>query len=210
MRKVLPVLLCIALVACNQEKELLTPDDAVNIELSHDQQSIDNFITSKIQKGNIFDWVSASDEMIHSAAMLSDKILAIGYQPKDSGVDEDVIGTTDKLPNEWLALRDETLDKVLAEERRMTGDPKLALADILPFGLDDEIPTIAVQVTSLRTVTALRSQETIRYVEPMGYEYTAATAKSSAGCGSQPNYNIRSYDYSQTSSYNAKIPWNFN
>jgi hypothetical protein len=92
----------------------------------------------------------------------------------------------------------------------MTGDPKLALADILPFGLDDEIPTIAVQVTSLRTVTALRSQETIRYVEPMGYEYTAATAKSSAGCGSQPNYNIRSYDYSQTSSYNAKIPWNFN
>lgn len=210
MRKVLPVLLCIVLVACNKEKELITPEAPETIELSHDQQSIDNFITSKIQKGNVFDWSSASDEMIHSAAHLSDNIMAIGYQPLDSGLDEEVIGTTEKLPSQWIKERDNTVDIILAEERRMTGNPKLGLDEILPFGLDDEIPTLAVKVTSLRSVKALRTMETIRYVEPMGYEYTAATAKSSAGCGSSPNYNINQYDYTQTDTYNAKIPWNFN
>jgi len=181
-----------------------------NIEpavLNYQSAEIDDFITSKIQKGQVFDWSSASDEMVHSAAMLSDEIVAIGYQPLGAEKDEDVIGTFDKLPKEWLDERDNIVDAILSEERRMAGDPNLSLADILPFGLDDEIPTIAIKTTSLKTIKAFRSQETIRYMEPMGYEYTAQAAAKSLGCGSAPNYNISPYDY--TTSYGSKIPWNF-
>lgn len=209
MKRILPLMLCILILSCNKEAEQIDKAPQA-VELQHDRTDIDNFIASKLQKGEVFDWSSASDEMIHSAAQLSDKIMAIGYQPLDAGVDEEVIGTTDKLSDKWISERDRTIDIILAEERRMTGDPKLDYEDILPFGLDDEIPTLAIQVTSDRSVKALRSMETIRYVEPMGYEYTASVAKSSAGCGSQPDYNINGNDYSTTSSYNTKIPWNFN
>ena len=108
-------------------------------------------------------------------------------------------------------MREGILQDILEEERRVTGDESLELSQILPFELDDQIPTLAVKITSLASLERLRSDVNIRYVEPMGYdpsEVKERELKSSSGCNGNPS-SINSSDYTNTSSYNAKIPWNF-
>ena len=191
------------------------PGELTNLQIDEAQfsrQEINDFIHGYTKKGKIFDWKYASPEMIHSAAHLSDEILAIGYSIDDQMDVKDFIGTTEKLPGTFLNRRSEVLYDLLQHERLSSGNNQLEVEDILPFELDDQIPTIEVKVTSLEAIQELMEDPLIRYVEPMGYELkeTKRNLKSSSGCSGNPDYGINSNDYTTTSGYNAKIPWNFN
>lgn len=205
--KKLVIYLSIALwfASCSTEVEYTEP---IQQEPNLTQEQIDAFIQKSLSQGIIFDWTTADPDMIHSALLHSDQILAVGYQI-EGVLAKDVIGLTDKLSTDWLSKRDEILDFILENERKTRAKNDLTLDDILPFGLDDEIPTISIAVTSLETVKALADRNDIRYTEPMGYEMKEELLKSSSGCDGSPNYSINSADYTTTSSYNAKIPWNF-
>ncbi len=170
---------------------------------------IDQFINKHLSKGEIFDWNVAPTEMIHSALLLSDEILAVGYTIGDRQDLSSVIGVGDKLSSDWLKKRDEIVSIALENEQKVRGNKELSAEEILPFGLDDEIPTLALHVTAVETVELLKNMDDIRYVEPMGYEMKQELQKSSSGCSGSPDYNINPNDYSITPSYNAKIPWNF-
>ncbi len=212
MQKITLFSLCLLLIiSCSEEAEF--ESHIIDSEPSLTRAEINDFISSKTQKDQIFDWSMATTTMIHSAAQLSDQLIAIGYQAEGHSDIENYIGTTDQLPKAFLDKRQEILDLVLDMEQKATGDQSLELSQIVAYGLDDEIPTLSLKITSLETVEALRDDESIRYVEPMGYDPQddpdVRQLKSSSGCDANPS-SLNGGDYTTTQSYNAKIPWNFN
>jgi len=189
----------------------LTSDLTQDSQTSFSRAEINSFIEDKTQKGNVFDWSDASIEMIHSAAQKSDEIIALGYKTDKYADMSTFIGTTDVLPEELLAKRQSIVDLVIEMESKHHNQ-NLELEDVLPFELDDQIPTLALKINSIETLRALEEHDDIRYIEPMGYdpgEETERSLKSSSGCSGSPG-SINSNDYTRTSSFNAKIPWNFN
>jgi len=199
--------LCV-LFSCSENLDQNLQQDESNSKILQPSE-INAFITESLESGEVFDWSTASNQMIFSALTQSDNILALGYTI-DPGMDiTSFIGTTEKLPADWIAKRDDILENILETEKIATDNPSLTLEEILPFGLDDVTPTISVVVHSRDVVNDMRSNQNIRYVEPMGYEYLFdSSLKSSFGCDDDPD-SINPGDYSNTSSYNAKIPWNF-
>jgi len=119
-----------------------------------------------------------------------------------------IVGIQEDLDDQWLSKRDEIIGDILERERAIRPDAQLTVESILPFGLDDDIPTISIQITDADLIKELKSRADIRYIEPMGYELKDEFLKSSFGCDGSPD-NINSADYTRTSSFNAKIPWNF-
>ncbi len=182
-----------------QEQEI----DTINYE------TIDQYILSYTNRGEIFHWSYAPAEMRFKAGMLSDSIFSFGYTLNGEKDLSKFIGQEKKLPKDWLDLRYKLLQELLSIERENRDNPQLALSDILPYELDDQIPTVALVLGSKESIEFLDSHDNIRYIEPTGYDLVRKELKSSSGCGNSPNYNINSADFSQTSSFNAKIPWNF-
>jgi len=191
--------------------------DEIPSEIEENQKTftkaeIDQFISSRTQKNQVFEWSEASIEMIHSAAQESDQIIAIGYQAPGYDDMAQFIGTTEELPDAFIQKRQEIINQVLEIESREIGEV-LSLSQILPYELDNTIPTIELRITSLAALQKLSLDHDIRYIEPMGYDPSEQSVdrqlKSSSGCSGSPD-NINSQDYTRTSSFNAKIPWNFN
>ena len=208
MKRYLPLLI-LFIISCTKENPDETSLAVANKDYSIGE--INDFINTKTQGNQIFDWSIAPTDMIHSAAELSDQIIALGYGISSEDDIENIIGTEDKLPPAFLQQRGELLEVILEMERKATRNQDLSLDKILPFNLDDEIPTLAVKITSIETIEYLREIPTIRYVEPMGYDPSDIQEKinkSSSGCGGNPS-NINGADFTTTSLYNAKIPWNF-
>ena len=202
-------LLILLLMSCAKEDIEMTSSEMLNKDFTIGE--INDFIDDSTQKGEIFDWLIAPLSMIHSAAKHSDQIIAIGYTLDSRQDMADFIGTQEKLPNAYLQKRSEILNKILESEKLATDNPELKLEEILPYELDDEIPTLAVKITSIETLALLQSDDNIRYVEPMGYDpadIKEQYKKSSSGCNGNPS-SLNGADYTNTSSYNAKIPWNF-
>ncbi len=194
--------------ACSKEGVAPTGQQSVPDQM-FTADEIKEFVVKTIHKEQkVFNWESASDEMLYSALMQSDEILTIGYQIDGFDNVEKWIGTEDRLPEQWIEQRTEILNQILLNEKAATQNENLKIEDLLPFELDNEIPTIAVKVTSFATIQELRNNPNIRYVEPMGYyPDSERNNKSDSGCGSQPDYNINSNDYTNSSTYNTKIPW---
>jgi len=198
------------LFSCQSDIGLDEGSDAVDI--SYTTTEIDDFITSFTDKGEIFDWKEASNSMIYSALVASDSIMAVGYaQQRDADLSE-IIGIQDQLSEELISVREEIINTVLQNEQLVRNRPDLKREDILPFGVDDEIPTLALHVSAKSSVELIAQGKYTRYHEPMGYEMQSKeiVLKSSSGCSGSPDYGINGQDYSNTQSYNAKIPWNFN
>ncbi len=210
MKKLLPfTLLFLLLMACSEEESFQTIETSEFKEYTNAE--IDAFIESKTNQGIIFDWQEAPIDMIHSAALASDELVAIGYTVNGQQDLSEVIGANEELPTEFLQKREDLLNSILESEREFTNNPDLVLKEILPYELDNNIPTLAVRITSPETLIMLESDVNIRYIEPMGYDpqfISGLQHKSSAGCGGNPS-SINSGDYTNTSSFNAKIPWNF-
>ncbi len=174
-------------------------------------QEINDFIDAKTSEGIIFDWSFAPIDMILSASNASDQLIAVGYTVNGIQNLENFIGVAETLPTEYLQERESLLNSILESERVETGNAALTLKDILPYELDDQVPTFAVKIASIETLAMLESDVNIRYIEPMGYDPTdidAVIKKSSSGCDGNPS-SINNGDYTNTPFYNAKIPWNF-
>lgn len=214
MNKLTTIIFSIILVTSCSDEFQTDNRSATSDGPEFSRSEINSFIQDHTNKGKVFDWESASTSMIHSAAELSDQIIAIGYTTDAVANIEDFIGNKESLPKSFIEKRDQILEQILASEKAYTNNTSLTLKDILPFELDNEIPTLAIKVTSLETLEDLRGDISIRYVEPMGYDFVAESTvitnqKSSSGCNGSPNYGINGNDYTNTTSYNAKIPWNF-
>ncbi len=199
------LIMAILLASCSSDSEVSNSSPQV---ISFDRVEIDQLINQTVSKGQIFDWEIAPADMIHSAALLSDSIISIGYTIAEQLDVASIVGIQEDLDDQWLSKRDEIIGDILERERAIRPDAQLTVESILPFGLDDDIPTISIQITDADLIKELKSRADIRYIEPMGYELKDEFLKSSFGCDGSPD-NINSADYTRTSSFNAKIPWNF-
>ena len=202
--KTLFALLCaLTIFSCNKEELRETQ----NHQLLTKSQ-LNALMQQTLDDGFLIHWEKFETEVVWSAGMQSDSLFAIGYTL--DGLDDisKIIHTIDPTSSKWADKRSEILGFVLDNEKEHTGNPKLEIGDLTPFGFDQILPRVVVQITNAQTIEQLSKDPTIRYIEPLGYHHEIAAEKSSSGCSGDPNYNINSNDYT-TVAPTSDVPWNF-
>lgn len=183
-------LLAFTAVSCKKE-EVENPSDIMSTN------DINSHLYREVEKQGVYNWSTASDELLWSAGMQSDSIFAIGYQPASFVDINSRMHDLNIESSEWIQVRDEILEFILIEEQKL--NPNKTIEDLLPFGYPTVVPSMAVYLTSFEAVQKLRVMGTIRYFEPMGYELPPLNAntndRSSSGCGGSPDYGLNPLDY---------------
>ncbi len=208
MRNSLPLVLLALVFLYGCAKESVTPDRSNGESDPISAAEMNDHIRSSIEQNGIFYWSSVSDHFLWSAGMQSDSIFALGYQTQGTQNIEETIHEIDIESTEWKNIRTELLDLVLEGEKALGLD--YTVEDLLPYGMPEVLPTMAVRITNPATISQLREMKEVRYLESMSYSIPSmsdvASDRSDSGCESDPNYNINSGDYS-TISPNVKQSW---
>lgn len=196
--------LALLIFSCSKDQN----DNQLSLEQSEplSKSEINHHIQTSLEKNGIFNWNSVDDHFLWSAAMQSDSIFSIGYQPVGFENLDDLIHEVDIKSSEWTEAQQTVLDLILEGEKAVK--PDATQASILPFGLPQVIPSMAVIITNPETVARLRQMEEVRYLESMGYTLPSMSlsGRSSSGCSGSPSYNLNSADYT-TISPNVKQSW---
>jgi serine protease len=194
-------LLAFTAVSCKKEN-VENPSDIMS------KNDINSALYRAVEEQGVFNWSTASDDILWSAAMQSDSIFAIGYQLEGFENINANMHTINIELNEWIQVRDEILDFLLLEEQKL--NPNKTIEDLLPFGYPTVVPSMALYLTSFEAIQKLRAMSTIRYVEAMGYELppleASSTDRSSSGCGGGPDYGLNPLDY-ETIAPGSKQSW---
>ena len=207
MYKFLPLLLLLVVAFSSCEIDDLANNETPTEQLlSRDQ--INQTLYQEIERNGTYNWSVASDELLWSAAMQSDSIFAIGFQPAGFQNIETEMHRIDLNAADWQAAQEQILQLILDGERAIGA--ATTREDLLPLGEAEVLPNMAVHFTNPATVGRLRVMSEVRYLEAMGYELPALNApaigRSDSGCGSSPNYNLNAADYT-TIAPNVKQSW---
>ena len=171
-------------------------------------ETINAFIKEQLRVNQQFEWSSASPEMIWSALQQKDNILSVGYKPSSiANIDNDMHRINIQDVN-WKNVKEKLIQQILASEQQL--DKTLTREQIL-LADDETLPFINVVVKNFETVKLLRSNNTVRYAEPMAYEPQPEIAPDSdSGCGSNTAEGglVAGIDYT-TIAPNAKQSWNY-
>lgn len=194
------------IVGCAKEK--ITTQTFENSSDPLTKAELNESIESSIKRNGVFHWSSVSDHFLWSAGMQSDSIFAIGYQTRGTSDLKSSIHQINIKSTEWIEIRDEILKLILEGEQKF--NPDLNVEDLLPFGMPEVLPTMAVKISNQETIERLRAMpDVVRYLESMSYEIpsmTVSAGRSSSGCNGSPDYNINDADYT-TISPNVKQSW---
>ncbi len=196
------------IVSCKKET---TNQATASAELL-DKNEINQTLYREIDKQGVYNWEAATNELLWSAAMQSDSIFSIGYQPAGFSSVNERMYEIDIESAEWIEASETLLKLILEEEKKV--NPSVTMDDLLPFGYPQGTPSLAVYFSSFTVIEQLRNHNMVRYFEPMGYELPPLNAppsnnRSSSGCGgSAPDYGLPLTDYS-TISPGAKESWHY-
>ncbi len=197
----------ILITACTSDRLEIKPERGEPI-LSLEE--LEETVLAQLNRGQVFDWQQASDQVIFSAGMQSDSLFAIGYRPAYVHNVEAMIHEIDIRSFAWKESREYLEQKILNFERSFTGNAQLKLTDLKPMGEVKHFPQLIVRITDPKLIEWLRQSSQVRFVEPLGFnmEDLSASYRSGSGCNGSPNYSINGNDY-QTISPGTKAPWNF-
>ena len=202
MRKTLILMILVVIASCSKEKLNNEDQDAL---MSVEQ--IDQQIINAMGSDQLWDWSQSDESMLYSALMQSDSILSVGYIVDGQTVETD-LGTARWDNEKMIAKRDQLLEELAAMESSYRG-AQISIDELLPFGRDNDIPNISIQINNPEVIEILVDRTDIRYVEPSGYYLQSQiTNRSSSGCDNDPDYNINADDY-ETIAPGCKEPWNF-
>lgn len=210
MRNLTPIalLMLVLLLGCAKEQIETKEETQKHSNDPLTEADMNQQIESILEDRGLFRWSDVDDHFLWSAAMQSDSIFALGYQLESSTDLNSTIHQIDIESTEWVETRDDLLDFILDGER--AANPEMTREDLLPYGMPNVLPTMAVRITNIETVKALRANtKVVRYLESMSYSLPSMKAtpgRSSSGCNGSPNYNINSADYT-TISPNVKQSW---
>lgn len=169
---------------------------------------MNDYLNSSIESSGVFNWSTVDAHFIWSAAMQSDSIFALGYQPTGIVDLDSKIHTIDIESSDWLKVRRDLLEMILEGEKEIGAAEKIN--DLLPHGKPNILPTMALRITNEKTIERLKEMDEVRYLEPMGYSipsmYQQAAIRSNSGCNGSPSYNLNSGDYN-TIAPNVKQSW---
>ncbi len=199
------VLLAFLLLACTDENSV-APEIEQQDPIA--KSEIDGTIISSLQENDEFNWREASDEMIWSALIHSDSILSVGYQPEGESNINGRISEIDVRQEAWIEVSENIVSNAVLIAQRE--DATIQEAD-LEIRKHEVLPFIDMKVSSLEVVKYLRSLQSVRYAEPLGYEVDFGSAgggriESNSGCSNDPDYGIPSSDFTNISP-GAKASW---
>lgn len=211
MRSYSPLALMVLLLFLGCAKEQIekeNPDLLNNPTDPLAKSEMNEQIEASIRRNGVFHWSEVDDHFLWSAAMQSDSTFALGYQTEGTTDLKSTIHRVNIESTDWIAVRSDILAIILEGEQKI--NPETELEDLLPYGMPEVLPTMAVRITNFETVKLLRAKpEIIRYLESMSYDIpsmTQASGRSSSGCSGAPDYNINSSDYT-TITPNVKQSW---
>lgn len=197
-------------VSCSKDNLDLNIDDQTS-ELEQENpltvQEINQIIDEQIQSKGDFNWNETSDFVLWSALKHGENILTIGYGSEKGDFQN-------RNSNEQISSKNKLLNIVHSIENKNS----LNKGEDLLINDNDILTIIDVKVDNMTTITELRKNSGIRYMEPAGYRYFQNTqyqqgksemqkSSSSSGCGKESEA-LSSSDYT-TITPGAKMPWNF-
>lgn len=193
------------LISCKKISE--TPEVNQDAETLIPAEQIDVFIKKAVVANNKFEWASASDVMLWSALQHKDNWMSVGYQPAGKQNVANELHLINIETPEWKTAKDKLLQLILVSEQQL--DKSLTLKNIL-VAADETLPFVNVVVKNLATIKLLRSNNLVRYAEPMAYEPgNEMSLVSSSGCGNLAEGGLaEGVDYT-TITPNTRQSWNY-
>jgi hypothetical protein len=203
--------LLLSVTACkkNQQDAVVVQNPSAAIA----QQNLDDAIKDQVIKTGHFDWISATDEMLWSALQYGDDVVSIGFKPANTSSDlSSSIHNINISQGAWASTKQSVLQSIYQQELQL--QPNLLFKNLEAYE-ENVLPVVNVHIKSLSTIKFLRSLNTVRYVEPMGYEpqsfvetLSSSGIQTSSGCGANVADNglMNGTDYAVISP-NAKQSW---
>ncbi len=204
----LPFLILSVLLLATCSKEEPFSEISSSERLSVDPMSkteINQFVTRQLIQHDRFDWAMGDSRLVWSAAVQSDSIVAVGYQPAGFENINERIHEVDIQSPAWRSAREKVLNFVLERTNELYPDINFTREDLLAFEADPVLPALDLYLFNERIIEELRSLPEVRYVDPMGYGAETAL-RSDSGCGVAPNPNIPTADY-RTVRPNVRVSW---
>ena len=173
------------------------------------KSEIDQFVYSQLEKTGEFWWSAADDQLLWSAAVRSDSMVSIGYQPADEKDLNSRIHLIDIQEEKWATVRQNLIDFIVTETNRAFPGKNYTAQDLMPFGEEAVLPFFDIKIFDKNILAKLRQMPEVRYADAIGYitEDMEVVYRSDSGCDAEPD-NVASSEYT-TVSPNAKVPWNF-
>lgn len=212
MKKILSIAFAAMILFVGCKKEEFKTDELPSQSDPLSKTEMNNYLRNSIEKNGVFHWSTVDANFNWSAGMQSDSIFAVGYQPNGT---TDLISKIHQINIEdptWKAVRTDLLNLILEGEKELQAAK--TIEDLLPHGMPNVLPTMAIRITNKNTIEKLINMSEIRYVEPMGYTLPSmntnqVSVRSSSGCDGSPSYNLNSNDYT-TIAPNVKKSWHQN
>ena len=210
MKKNLTLLLAFTLLfsACKKDQN----STSINLQQPEKRWSIkemDDFIVQTINdKQTVFDWKDAPADMLYSALISTDNIMAIGFKPADAK-DEDsqsYKATTDK---NWKSAKDALVKMIVESEQRANPSVDYSKFEI---GTDfDNLNAFYIKISNFETIQKLRQSPLVRYAYPSGYstEDHQLSQRGESGCDGYVGENLVAGTDYVTISPNAKQSWTY-
>ncbi len=173
-------------------------------------EELSEMAINSIDSKGIFHWSEMNDYIIWSAAVATDSIISLGYQPDGfMGLDES-IHLIDPNSGSWKVVREAILDFLISEYNRRYTYRTWVSEDILAFG-EKPLPYLNLRVWDYEILATLRNFSVTRYCEPMGFgiEESNNVDRSDSGCGGNvPAPNVPTSDF-YMAPQGAMVSWNY-
>ena len=209
-RILLSCALALSLFACQTEEQILPVDPAAPTELTprYSRAEINTIVQEHLfATDEVFDWNATSDEVMWSALTYSEHEVAIGYQPAGYENLNETIHQIDVNSGDWLTVRTQLKNDLLAATQRLTGR-EVSAEDLFYVEEDQVLPHLELKVLHPGVLAEFRNRPDVRYFEPTNYKGQEIELRSDSGCSEAPASNVNSGDYSNIAP-GAKLPWNY-
>lgn len=203
------LLLGLFLTACQKDQLEVSP---ITIESQNwptdplPKSEINQFAERQLRTQNRFDWSMADDFMVYSAAVQTDSVLVIGYQPNGFKNLDQRLHEIDIQSGEWKQVRERLIDFIVMETQKRFPEENYTAERLMPFKDHEYLPVFEIQVFHPDIVSTLRDLPEVRYAEPLGYGSEPGGLRSDSGCENIANNTISPSDYTLASPQ-ARISW---
>jgi serine protease len=203
------ILLLFILNACTHDDERISQPPQHRYQT---KEQLNHIITNSLKQRNDFRWNFVSAETVSSALREGDSLLVVGYKPARATIIDHQLASINIHDAEWRNAKEQTLSEILASLKRTSGK-LLTASDILVME-DDTLPLFVIKCISTEVIELLRTLNTARYAEPLGYPFEEAAStpeartNSKLGCGNSPESILAELLDFQLYNAGTKISWN--
>ncbi len=195
--KIIIGVLFIALWGCSDDhSEIVTNSKTSDSEIEPLSGSeINSYIKESLNNTGDFSWSDVSDYILWSAVMNGDSILTVGYKKSSESLKRTSKSLKKKIINVATNIENNNNQTLNSDDLTLYENESLSYIDL--------------KITSLETINTLRSMDSIRYLEPSGYNFFdyEDQLKSSSGCATEGE-TINSEDYTSITP-DCLVPWTF-